>query len=154
MVDPARTTPTFRQSEPFADFDFFGPSLFRRRVGEPPDGPARMARPDLALPAIDVSESDNQYVATVELPGSKAEDVNVDVLEGVLTIRGEKRSERSEENEQSRWAERSFGSFSRSFRLPADADSAKIDAAFKHGVLTIEIAKTRDTKSQAVHIKS
>jgi HSP20 family protein len=105
-------------------------------------------------PAIDVSEDDGNYVITAELPGSKREDVNVELHEGVLTIRGEKRSEREEKKEKRRLVERSYGTFSRSFALPADADDDRIAAKFDNGVLTVTVGKRPETKPRVVDIKS
>jgi HSP20 family protein len=114
----------------------------------------RVSSADLSIPAIDIAESDKAYVVTAELAGCKPEDVSVEVHEGVLSIRGEKKSERSEETEQSRWTERSFGSFHRSFRLAPDASQDQIDASFKNGVLTVKIEKTEENKPKVVRVKS
>src|SRR2546425_11521476 len=86
---------------------------------------------------MDVSENDDHYTISVELPGGRKEDFPVELHEGVLTIRGEKKSEYEEKKEHRCYGERSFGSFSRSFQLPADADASRIDATFKDGVLSI-----------------
>ena len=136
---------------PFADFDPFGdwPSLatsapFRSLLGE-----ARRAW----SPAIDISENDDQYVVTCELAGAKRDDVTVETDEGVLTIKGEKRSERKEEDEERRYVERTFGRFSRSFTLPSNADPNAINARFGDGVLTIEIAKREAEKPKTIAVK-
>jgi HSP20 family protein len=105
-------------------------------------------------PAMDVSENDAQYTVSLEIPGVKAEDVHVELQEGMLTIRGEKRSEHEEKNEQSRHVERSYGSFRRSFRLPADADGEHLDASFKDGVLAITIPKTEEAKPRTIAVKA
>lgn len=104
-------------------------------------------------PAMDVTESEAAYTITAELPGVKRDDVHVELNDGVLTIRGEKRSEREEKKERSRWVERSFGSFSRSFTLPRDASPDHIDASFQDGVLTLRIAKTETSKPRSIAIK-
>ncbi len=106
------------------------------------------------LPAMDVSEDDRQYAITVELPGIRKDDVHVELQEGMLTIRGEKSSEREEKKEQRRYMERTYGSFSRSCRLPGDADGDRLDASFKDGVLTITIPKTEESKPRTIAIKS
>jgi HSP20 family protein len=72
----------------------------------------------------------------------------------VLTIRGEKKSEREEKKEQTRWIERCYGSFTRSFTLPANAQTERVAASFKDGVLTIEIPKRPEAKPRAISIKS
>ena len=106
------------------------------------------------LPALDVHETDGEYAVTVELPGAKKEDVTVEVKDGILTIRGEKKSEREEKKEKRRYVERSYGSFSRTLRLPPDADADRMNAAFKDGVLTIEIPKSEEAKPRTIAIKS
>ena len=106
------------------------------------------------VPAMDVTESDDQYVITLEVPGVAKDDVTVEVHENLMTIRGEKKSEREEEQEKSRWVERRYGSFSRSFTLPSNADPERVKAAFKDGVLTIEIAKAEESKPKVISIRS
>lgn len=106
------------------------------------------------LPAMDVADGEDDYTITVELPGSKKDDVHVELHEGLLTIRGEKRSEREEKKEQRRYTERSYGSFTRSFQLPADADQEHLDASFSNGVLTIRVPKSEAAKPRSIAIKS
>jgi HSP20 family protein len=72
----------------------------------------------------------------------------------VLTLRGEKRSERDERKEHVRYVERSFGSFSRSFALPQNANPEKVDASFKEGVLTLRIPKREEAKPRTIHIQT
>jgi HSP20 family protein len=105
-------------------------------------------------PALDVAESDAAYVVTVELPGAKRDDVTLEMNEDVLTIRGEKKSEREEKDEQRHYVERTYGSFSRSFRLPAHVDPEGIKASFRDGVLTVEIPKTEAQKPRMIDIKT
>jgi HSP20 family protein len=105
-------------------------------------------------PALDVHENDKQYTVTVELPGSKRDDVTVELHDNVLTIRGEKKSEREEKKEHARYVERRFGSFSRSFTLPSDALVDKIDASFAEGVLTLTVPKSEEAKPRTIAIKS
>jgi HSP20 family protein len=111
-------------------------------------------RPRALLPAIDVTENDLHYTITVELPGATKDDVQVELHEGVLTIRGEKKSEREEKKEQRRYVERSYGSFSRSFRLPGDADEARLEASFEDGVLTISVPRTEAAKPKTIAVKA
>jgi HSP20 family protein len=106
------------------------------------------------VPAMEITEADAQYTISVELPGVRKEDVHVELDGGELTIRGEKKSEREEKKERSRYVERSYGSFSRSFTLPANADAARLAASFKDGVLSISIPKSEESKPRAVAIKS
>jgi HSP20 family protein len=105
------------------------------------------------LPALDLAENDGEYTLSVELPGARKEDVNVEIQDGLITIHGEKKSEREEKKEKQRYVERRYGSFSRSFSLPPDANPDKIEAVFKDGVLTLTIPKTEGAKAQTVAIK-
>lgn len=105
-------------------------------------------------PSVDVSENDDAYVVTAELPGAKREDVSIELHGDVLSIRGEKRSEREEKNERRHLVERCFGSFERSFTLPANADGDRVAATFKDGVLTVTIPKSEAQKPRQVDIKS
>lgn len=104
-------------------------------------------------PAIDVTESEDAYTVTAELPGVKREDVQVELHEGVLTIRGEKRTEREGKDERTRWTERSFGSFCRAFTLPRDASHDRIQASFQDGVLTVRVAKSEASKPRSIQIE-
>ena len=104
-------------------------------------------------PSVDVTESTDEYVVTAELPGAKPEDVTVELHEDVLTIRGEKRSERDEHKEHARYVERVFGSFSRSFSLPQNANGEKVQASFSDGVLTLRIPKREEAKPRTISIQ-
>ncbi|MDJ0864627.1 MAG: Hsp20/alpha crystallin family protein [Myxococcota bacterium] len=104
-------------------------------------------------PAVDVAENDDQYVVTAEVPGASKDDVTVEMHDNVLTIRGEKRSEREGKKEHSRWVERTYGSFSRSFTLPANADEHNVHASFRDGVLTVEIPKREEAKPRTIAVQ-
>ena len=111
-------------------------------------------RPRAFAPAIDVSENDAQYSITAELPGGTKDDVQVELHDGVLTIRGEKKNEREEKKEKRHYVERTYGSFSRSFRLPGNADAERLQASFKDGVLTITVPKTEEAKPRTIAVKA
>jgi len=148
---------------PFEEFDP-GPSV----LGEWPFSSSRLPRTrqellregswtgrgELLVPAMDVRENDQHYSITVELPGVRKEDVHVEIEEGVLTIRGEKKSEQDEKKEHCRYAERTYGSFRRSFRLPLDADADRLEASFKDGVLAVTIPRTEAEKPRMITIKA
>jgi HSP20 family protein len=104
------------------------------------------------VPAVDVTESEDRYLVAVEAPGISKDDVEVELHDGVLTVRGEKKSERGS-SDTARWTERIFGSFSRSFALPPDVDSERVDASFRDGVLHIKIEKRPEAKPRTVVIK-
>lgn len=92
-------------------------------------------------PASDAMSDDKTYRITMELPGVAEADIDVSVDEGLVTVKGEKKTSREEKGETWYFSERQFGSFSRSFRLPGDADPAKVSADLKDGVLTLSIGK-------------
>ena len=106
------------------------------------------------IPALDITEGDGSYRVTVELPGVAKDDVHVEVEEGVLTVRGEKKTEREEKKGKARWTERTYGSFCRSFSLPPNADADNVEASFKDGILTLVLPKTEAAKPRQVSIKS
>jgi HSP20 family protein len=92
-------------------------------------------------PASAASGNDDAYTISVELPGVAESDVDLSVHDGSLVIRGEKKTETTQQGETWYFSERQYGAFSRSFRLPEDADSAKAHAAMKDGVLTVSIPR-------------
>lgn len=106
------------------------------------------------VPKVEVKENGKAYAVTMELPGLDDKDVKVLVEDDVLTISGEKKTEQTDE--KTHFSERSYGSFSRSFTLPADADPNAISAKFTKGVMTVEIAKTDKPsgKVKQVEVKS
>jgi HSP20 family protein len=115
-------------------------------------GPARLPAP--LVPAVDVHEDGERYLITVEVPGCSKDDVQLEIQDDVLTIRGEKRSERREKKDKVRWLERSYGAFSRSFSLPANADADRVSASFKDGVLSISVPKREEAQARQVVIES
>ncbi|MEJ2716091.1 MAG: Hsp20/alpha crystallin family protein [Deltaproteobacteria bacterium] len=90
-------------------------------------------------PKVDVSRDDGHYMLTAEFPGMDKDEIHVDVKDGVLTLSGEKKREFEEEKEGYHYSERSYGSFSRSFCLPPEAQEEEIQAKLEKGVLTISI---------------
>jgi HSP20 family protein len=102
---------------------------------------SRSERSGISAPTVDIHENDKEFVFEAELPGIGEKDVQVTVRNGVLSLKGEKKSERNEKNNTSHLVERSYGSFERSFRLPDSADEEKIAADFNKGVLRIVVPK-------------
>ncbi|MDX1711718.1 MAG: Hsp20/alpha crystallin family protein [Rhodovibrionaceae bacterium] len=101
---------------------------------------------------FDASESDKAFEITAELPGLDEKDVDVSVENGVMTIKGEKKSEREEKDKDYYLTERSYGSFRRSFPMPENVNEDKISANFEKGVLKITLPKTAAGKSKARRI--
>jgi HSP20 family protein len=105
------------------------------------------------LPVVDITEDNEQYLIKTELPEVKKEDVKVTVENGVLTISGERKFEQEEKNKKYHRIERSYGSFTRSFSVPDDADDAKVSAEFKEGVLTVRLTKTEKARPKSIDVK-
>lgn len=104
-------------------------------------------------PLVDVVETDKEYLIKAELPEVKKEEVKVTVQDDVLTISGERTREKEEEGKKFHRIERAYGSFSRSFTLPEDADPANVTADFKNGVLNVHIAKSERAKPKSIDVK-
>ncbi len=105
------------------------------------------------MPAVDVKEEGNQFVVHADIPGVKPEDIEVNLEAGVLTIKGEKKSESKTEKEGYTRVERTQGSFYRRFNLPgAAADSEAVSAKFKNGVLELAIPKCEAEKPKRIAI--
>ena len=104
-------------------------------------------------PAADVSETDGEYLIKAELPEVGKDDLNITVQEGVLTLAGERKEEKREDNEKVHRIERFHGSFSRRFTLPDDADEQGIKAESKDGVLVIHIPKQKVAHPQPRQIQ-
>jgi len=104
-------------------------------------------------PVANISETKDEYLVKAELPEVSRDDVEVTVNDGVLTIKGERRLEATEETETQHRIESFYGSFARSFSLPADVDENAIQAESKDGVLKIHLPKTVLEKPKAIDIK-
>jgi HSP20 family protein len=97
-------------------------------------------------PRVDVTEDDDNLYVKAEIPGVDKKDIKVTVVDDVLTISGEKKNETRDENKNYYRIERTSGSFSRSFTLPAEVISDKISAEYKDGVLHITLPKSEESK--------
>lgn len=102
------------------------------------------------FPSVDVSETKGELVVKAELPGMDPKNMDISLHEGVLTIKGEKKQEKEEGYHL---VERSYGSFTRSIRLPKEVQSEKINAPYKDGVLRITLPKTEEAKKKEINIK-
>lgn len=105
-------------------------------------------------PTIDVSETDNEVDVKVDLPGMKAEEIDIQVHNNVLTIKGERNEEREEKDRTFHRIERRSGSFARSITLPSVVDENKVDAQYKDGVLVIRMPKTKEAKAKKIAVKA
>lgn len=104
-------------------------------------------------PLSEASGDDDVYRISVELPGVLEKDITLAANDGVLTLKGEKKTEREEKGETWFFSERQYGGFSRSFRLPPDADDQKVKADLKDGVLAITVPKREDAAPHNSQVK-
>ena len=105
-------------------------------------------------PALDVEEDADAFTLHVELPGVRAEDVEVSIEENVLTVSGERSFYADKEAEGFRRIERSFGRFHRAVRLPARVDAGRVHAVHRDGVLTITVPKAEESKPRRIAVKA
>jgi HSP20 family protein len=105
------------------------------------------------IPRIDLSETDDQITLRVDLPGIDPKDITVTVSGNLLTVAGERRQESEHQGEEYYQCERSFGSFSRTIELPANADPESIEAEERTGVLTVRMSKIAGKTPRRIHVK-
>jgi HSP20 family protein len=105
------------------------------------------------LPATDVSETPEAVTLRLEVPGLTRDQIRIAVENNTLTVRGEKTQETSSENETFRRTERSFGSFERSFSLPAYVDTDNVQASLQDGVLSVTLPRREETKAREIQIE-
>jgi HSP20 family protein len=124
--------------------DFFFPTVGRRR------NKAELAH---WAPAVDISEDKEAVYIRAEIPGVERDNISINVEDGVLTLKGERKMEEEKKKDNYHRIERSYGSFTRSFTLPKTVDANAIDASLKDGVLDVKLPKREETKPKAVDIK-
>jgi HSP20 family protein len=120
-------------------FSLMRPSWFPR---------LRMPEIEEVSPSVDVFEERDEVVVKAELPGMSKDEINVKVTDDIVTISGEKKKEENVEKKDYYRMERSYGSFTRSFRLPTEVQTEKASAKFKEGILEIRIPKTEEAKKK------
>jgi HSP20 family protein len=138
------------------------PTTYNRLAGDPlamfdqlfgNAGTPRSAASLMRAPETDVVETEREIRVQVEMPGLKRDNIEVDVENNVLTVRGEKREERTEGQEgRYHLAERRWGTFARSFVLPRDVDADHIQASFEDGVLTVRIPKSEKARRRKIDV--
>jgi len=104
-------------------------------------------------PRVEVTELDDHFEVSAELPGMKREDIKVELNDRILTISGEKQTEHEKKDRSIHLCERIYGSFHRSFRLPSQVKADKINAEFKNGVLKLNLPKVEEAKPKQIAIK-
>jgi HSP20 family protein len=116
-------------------------------------GQERPEAPGLHTPAVDVAEDSVSLQITAELPGIERKDIALEVKDGILTLRAEKRQELEQKDRRAMRLERRYGSYFRALSLPESVDAGRVDASFKNGVLRVVIPKKEETKARTVAIK-
>ena len=106
------------------------------------------------MPSLDLSEAKDAFVVKAEVPGMDPGDIQVALQENLLTIKGEKKQEKVEKDERYHRAERAYGAFTRTVRLPVTVDGSKVDARFKNGILTVTLPKAPGAKGTAIPVKA
>jgi HSP20 family protein len=129
--------------------DFFGPrwSPFRRSFW-----PMRQAAA-MSSVEVDVYEEKEEVVVKAELPGMEKDEININVSDHVLTLKGEKKKEEDVKDEDYHFSERSYGAFVRSIEFPTQVQTEKAKASFKNGVLEIRLPKTEEAKKREITVK-
>ncbi len=143
---------------PLTDWDPFQElEDFSNRLGSVFGVPARRRgqedTPAAWSPSVDIVEDDKEFLVKAELPEIKKEDVHVSVQNNVLTIQGERKTEKEEKGKRFHRRERSYGSFTRSFSLPEGTDASKVKAEFKDGLLQVHLPKTEQAKPRQVEVR-
>jgi len=105
-------------------------------------------------PMVDVSETETELRIRAELPGLNHEDIEINLQDNVLTLKGEKKQEQKEETENFHRIERCYGNFSRSFTLPANVKADAVQATFKNGILLITLPKTEEARPKKIEISA
>jgi len=133
---------------PFQEMERWFEDFFRRPFGT--SWWPRLRRPELEefSPSIDIFTENDDVVVKAELPGMKKDDIDVSITDHTMRISGEKKREEKIEKKDYYWEESSYGSFVRSFQLPAEVETDKASAKFKDGVLEIKIPKTEEAKKK------
>lgn len=136
------------------DMDRMMEEFFGRRMR--PFWPERWSRAEeveMTVPSVDVFEEKDDVVVKAELPGLDKDNIEVNVTDHLLTIKGEKKKEEEVKEENYYRAERSYGSFLRTLELPKDVQADKVKASFKNGILEIRMPKTEEAKAKEVKVK-
>jgi len=140
--------------DPFRELQNIENEMYRlfRRQAPTTSGPEEALATSQFAPPVDVYEDDSKLSVKMDVPGIDAKDLNISTDGNLLTVSGERKFENEEKKENFRRVEREYGSFSRSFTLPASADTDKISADFENGTLRIDIAKRPDSRSKQIKI--
>lgn len=142
-----------KNEHPFQELHREMNRLFENFFDKQEDFPSLFGKDNILSPKFDISETDDAIQVTAELPGIDEKELDVSLDDNVLTIKGEKKEEHEKKKKNYHLAERSYGTFQRSFSLPSGIDREKIKAQFKKGVLNLSIPKTEEAKAKQKKIK-
>ena len=113
----------------------------------------RLSLAQSCMPAVDVTETETEFLLSADMPGLDKKDVSIDIHDGVITIKGESAIDNEKSTDDYRIRERQLGSFNRSFRLPDNVNEVKVAAKFKNGVLMITLPKAKEVLPEGRRIK-
>jgi HSP20 family protein len=150
-VEPTKALSPFQEMERrFEEMERRFEDFFRKPFSLLPSWMPRLKMPEIeeVSPSMDIFTEGDDVVVKGELPGMKKEDINVSLTKDTISISGEKKKEEKVEKKDYYSLERSYGSFKRSFSLPAEVQTEKASAKFKDGVLEIRIPKTEEAKKK------
>ena len=143
--------------DPFQELQTWSDRM-NRLLGHEGRTPARREEENFAtgtwMPPVDIVEGKDRIELKVELPGFKEDQVQLTVEDGLLTIRGERKFESENKEENYHRIERSYGTFVRSFTLPRTVDQNRIQASFADGILAVEMPKREETRPKQIQIKA
>jgi len=117
------------------------------------DLPTLFGEEEMVVPHFDISETEKEYMISGEIPGIDVKDLNVTLTDGIITIKGEKKKETEEKEENYHRIERHYGSFERSFRVPDKVKTDKLDANYKDGVLKLTLPKAEISEVKKIEVK-
>jgi len=140
---------------PFEEMEHRFEELFRRPFSLGPSWFPRLRAPEMEeiSPTVDIFEEGGDVVVKAELPGMRKEDIDVKLTENTVTISGEKKKEEKVEKKNYYRMERSYGSFTRAFSLPAEVQTDKAKAQFAEGILQIRVPKTEEAKKKEKRVQ-
>jgi len=105
------------------------------------------------MPAMDVEETDKEYLVKVDLPDMKKEDLKIGIVDGVLSLEGERKQEKEEKGRTFHRIERSYGKFLRRLELPTDVEEQKVKAEFKDGVVSVHLPKSPTARPKSFNVQ-
>lgn len=147
MNNLIRFNPTADLRRMQREFDRVFDSFFPGRVDSGAD-----AETSVWSPRVDLVENDNAYLIHLDLPGVQKDDLKINFQDGMLSVSGERRIDRTDENSNFVRVERSYGHFFRSFNLPKAVDVDRIEARHENGVLTINVPKAEESKPRQINV--